>query len=224
MFKKKSKKPIIVIAVLFIGIAVAVLIGYAVLFNSIDADEKAVIDEEMGRITQDILDEIQGRSQTSELPPLQNGAANGEASAPPSEGQSSGTGQEGNSSVQKNGVIAETVAAYENGFSKLQNEGNAIVDRLVEGAKADYKSLQASGAGKLELGKLASSYTNRAKAMESSIDSSVQIVIDKMSDDLKAAGMTEADVNSYIKQIEEQYKKTKEERRKQILDEAKRYL
>ncbi len=224
MVKNKSRKPIVFLAVLLIIIAAVALIGYKMLFNSVDPEEKVAIGQEMDKITQDILEGIQGGINPVESSPTGNEAA-GEASSDSSgENTQLDTDSEGEEHTPKNEAVAQTLAAYENGFLKLQQEGNAIVDRLVEGIKSDYKSLLDSGAGKLELAKLASSYTNRAKALESGIDSSVNILTSKMKEDLMRAGMSEGEAQEYISRLKEEYKKQKEERRKLILDKAKEYL
>ena len=180
------------------------------------------IDQEMDKITQDIL-EVFRAGKPIESSPEGNEAADEASSDSTGENTQPGTDLEGEEHIQ-NEAIAQTLAAYENGFLKLQQEGNAIVDRLVEGIKSDYKSLLDSGAGKLELAKLASSYTNRAKALESGIDSSVNILTSKMKEDLMRAGMSEGEAQEYISRLKEEYKKQKEERRKLILDKAKEYL
>jgi len=224
MVKNKSRKPIVFLAVLLIIIVAVALIGYKMLFNSVDPEEKVAIDQEMDKITQDILEGIQGGIKPIESSPEGNEAADEASSDSTGENTQPGTDLEGEEHIQKNEAIAQTLAAYENGFLKLQQEGNAIVDRLVEGIKSDYKSLLDSGAGKLELAKLASSYTNRAKALESGIDSSVNILTSKMKEDLMRAGMSEGEAQEYISRLKEEYKKQKEERRKLILDKAKEYL
>ncbi|MFA5635859.1 MAG: hypothetical protein WC977_08130 [Anaerovoracaceae bacterium] len=224
MVKKKSKKLIIIVTVLFMVIVVATFIGYETLFNSIDPDEKASIDQEMDKITQEILERIkEGSNSPGATQPGAN-AEDGVISDPPEGNEQIGTDQGVEKTEKQKEAIAETIAAYENGFQRLQQEGNAIVDRLVAGIKADYQSVQAAGEGKLELAKLASSYSNRAKALESGIDSSVNTLTFKMKEDLLTAGMPEGEVQEYINHLKEEYKKQKDERRKLILDKAKEYL
>jgi hypothetical protein len=84
--------------------------------------------------------------------------------------------------------------------------------------------MKASGGGKIDLGKLAASYTSKAKAYESGIDSSVNALSAEMKEDLIAAGMDEKEATEYIGRLKEEYKKQKEERRKLMLSKAKEYL
>lgn len=221
---KKKTRVVVTLLIILILLVVAVYGGYQLLFGSIDPDEKAAIDQEIDKVTQEILKGIESgiNSPQSLLPEEELGHETGDPTT--GENQQLGTGQEAKDPAQENEAISNTIAVYENGFSKLQSEGNAIVDRLIAGIKADYKSLQASEARKSELAKLATSYSNRAKALESGIDSSVNVLVSKMEEDLLAAGMGEAEAQGYINRLKDEYKKQKDERRKLIVDKAKEYL
>ena len=221
---KKKKRVVITLLIILILLLAAVYGGYQLFFGSVDPDEKAAIDQEIDKVTQHILEGVQSgiNPPESSLPEEEPGHETEDPTT--GKNQQPGTGQEVNDPAQKNEAISNTTAVYENGFTKLQSEGNAIVDRLIAGIKADYKSAQASDASKLELAKLASSYTNRAKALESGIDSSVNILASKMKEDLQAAGMAEAEAQGYINRLKDEYKEQKDERRKLIVDKAKEYL
>ena len=202
--KKTKKKKRIIIIVILLALAVLAFLGYRILFDNIDPDEKAAIEGEMEQITQDILDSIKEEGdQITE-----------------SEG-----GTESNQPSEKSDDNRDKILAiYNKGFSKLEEQGNGIVDRLVNGIKADYDALTASGAGKSQLAKLATSYTNRAKVLESGMDSSVNAMLSQMSIDLKAAGASEEEIKAYINEYKEAYNRQKESRRNLILKKAKSFL
>lgn len=209
--RRKSKKTKIFVILILAAIAIgsAGFLSHQLFFKSLSPQEKAKIDDEIDRITQGILEEIENDSAL-----CQEEAGAGE----PFDGEKSEIDE-----LPKD-KVCEIMASYQNGFARLQDEGNAIVDRLILGIKADYRDLKAENAGKLELAKLASSYMNRAKALESGMDSSISVLSLKMNEDLVAAGMEEKDVKDYIDKIKDEYKKQKEERRKLLLSKAKEYL
>lgn len=212
--KRKLKKPLIIIALLVVAIASGAFIGYQVMFRGIDPDIKAEIDQEMDDITKDVLESIHGSMDSS--------AEGNEGEEPSGEGVT-GSGQEGSNSYEDK-KISNVLAAYEGGFEKLEGEGNSIVVRLLDAAKADYKTMKENGAGKIELAKIATSYINRANVMEAGMDSSVEMLTTKMKEDLVAAGMDEKEAKEVVAQAKSEYKKQKEERRKTLLSKAKEYL
>jgi hypothetical protein len=215
MVKRRIKKPVKIIAILLVITFCIAIFFYQYLFNSISASDKADIAKEMDRITGEVFKEVEENINVES-------DIEDDAFDDPSVGGSSG-----NIAVQedrKEQTITRTVKAYEKGFKTLQTEGNAVIDRLLTGVKNDYAEAKSSGSGKAELAKLAASYTNRAKVMEEGMDSSVNALLEKMALDLKDAGMSEPDVKSYIKEVKSKYKEEKESRRKQIFEEAKKYL
>lgn len=223
----KRKKGIVLTAgILLVIIAGAAFFGYQMLFNNLGNDEKAVIDDEVERITQAIIDEILN-SDTNQNPGVagteteEDGDTSTEGILPPPSQNGEGSG---GVSQAKEDEIARVIATYENGFVKLKNEGDAILDRLVEEIKAEYKALKASGVGKVDLLKLGTSYTNKAKAYESGLDASVTLLLAKMGEDLRSAGMSDTEVKDYVKRLEAEYAEMKEKRQDLMFDKAKEYL
>ena len=228
----KRKKGIFFLTagILLVIIAGAAFFGYQLLFTSLGQEEKAVIDDEVGKITQAIVDEIlnsdttQDSTQDSETAGTETGE-DGDTSAEEVPQTPSQSVEEPNvQSEAKEDQIARVIATYENGFEKLNNEGDTILDRLVEEIKADYKALKAAGGGKVDLIKLGVSYTNKAKAYESSLDSSVTLLLTNMQEDLRSAGMPDREVKDYIKGLEAEYTEIKEKRQSLMFDKAKEYL
>ncbi len=213
----KRKKPTkIILLITVIMLAAAAFVGYRLLFGNIDPEEKAAIDREVNQITQDILEEIQQEKPSENATPIDTQKETREES-PENHPDQVLPGE-------KQEAIEKVMSAYEKGFGKLQKEGNAIVDRLITAIKSDYMTLKESGAGKTELARLAASYTNRVKAMEGGMDSSFNLLLTKMGEDLKSAGMAEEEVSSHLQKIKEAYNKLKEERRSLVLEKAKEYL
>ena len=211
--------------ILLIIVAGALFFGYQLLFNNLDQEEKAAIDDEVSKITQAIVDEIDSdTTEDSEVAETEIGENDEE----PVEGEPATPSQSGElpsgQLATKENEIARTVASYENGFEKLKNEGDVILDRLVEEIKVEYKALKASGGGKVDLGKLAISYMNKAKTYEDSLDSSVTILLTKMGKDLNSAGMPDDEINDYIKGLEIEYEELKDNRQDVMLNKAKEYL
>ena len=221
--KRKRGILFLTAGILIVIVAGAAFFGYQLLFNNLDEGTKAVIHEEVGEITMAIIDEIKAGNiaQNPEPGTVQDGPASSKDGAQPSEQNEKGSNDQPGA---KEDEIAHIIASYENGFEKLKDEGNAILDRLIIELKADYQAMKASGGGKIDLGKLAASYTSKAKAYESDIDSSVNALSAEMKQDLIAAGMDEKEAAEYIGRLKEEYKKQKEERRKLMLSKAKEYL
>lgn len=205
---RRKKKLYILISILIIIVIVGIA-AYQLLFNNLDEESKAEINAEFQQITEDILDEIvsekdigAGNTQTNK-----DDNSKGRADGNPEKGQ------------QK-----QIVALYEKGFEKLETQGNAIVDNLIDSIKDDYSELKSAGASKKELMKLATSYTNRAKALESGMDSSIKVLLNNLKSDLEAAGLTDKEIESIIENYKNQYEAKKESRRNSILEKAKHYL
>lgn len=213
------------ILLIIVAVAGALFFGYQLLFNNLDQEEKAAIDDEVSKITQTIVDGIDSdTTQGSETAETETGEIDGEpVEGEPGTPSQSGEVPSGQPATNKD-EIARIVASYENGFEKLKNEGDTILDRLVKEIKVEYKALKASDGGKVDLGKLASSYSNKAKAYESSLDSSVTILLTKMSKDLNYAGMPDAEINNHIKRLETEYEELKDKRQETMLNKAKEYL
>lgn len=219
--KRKTRIFILSVCILLVLIAAVAFFGHQLLFNNLDQDEKAAIDDEVGKITQSIVEEILN-SDTDYFSETAGTDSGENAEGSPQTSQSEG---EPNSQPDsKEDRIASVIAKYENGFEKLKREADAILARLVEEIKADYKALKASGGGKTDLIRLGASYTNKVNAYESSFDSGVTLLLSKMGEDLRAAGMPEGEVKDYIRRVEAEYKEIKEKRQAQMLDKAKEYL
>ena len=221
--KRKRGMLFLTAGILIVVVAGAAFFGYQLLFNNLDEGTKAVIHEEVGEITMAIIDEIKAGNiaQNPGLGTVQDEPASSKDGTQPPEQNETGSDEQPGA---KEDGIARIIASYENGFERLKDEGNAILDRLITELKAEYKAMKASGGGKIDLGKLAASYTSKAKAYESGIDSSVNALSAEMKEDLIAAGMDEKEAAEYIDRLKEEYKKQKEERRKLMLSKAKEYL
>jgi len=221
--KRKHRIFFLTVSILAVVIAGAAFFGYQLLFNNLDEGTKAVIHEEVGEITMAIIDEIKAGNIAQNPGPVtvqDEPASSKDGTQPPEQNEKGSNEQPG----AKEDEIARIIASYENGFERLKDEGNAILDRLITELKAEYKVMKTSGGGKIDLGKLAASYTSKAKAYESGIDSSVNALSAEMKEDLIAAGMDEKEAAEYIDRLKEEYKKQKEERRKLMLSKAKEYL
>ncbi len=221
--KRKRGILFLTAGILIVVVAGAAFFGYQLLFNNLDEGTKAVIHEEVGEITMAIIDEIKAGNiaQNPGLGTVEDEPAHSKDGAQPPEQNETGSDEQPGA---KEDGIARIIASYENGFERLKDEGNAILDRLITELKAEYKVMKTSGGGKIDLGKLAASYTSKAKAYESGIDSSVNALSAEMKEDLIAAGMDEKEAAEYIDRLKEEYKKQKEERRKLMLSKAKEYL
>lgn len=211
------KKKKVIILIILIVLAVLAILGYKIFFNGIVSDEKSAIDNEVGQVTEEILEEIQKARDATLKGESGIDLDNQDLLSENTEGD----GTEGNGTSVK---ATKILALYNAGFSKLESQGNAMVDRLAAGLKADYSALKASGAGKTEFVKLATSYNGRAKAMESSMDSSVNALISQMKQDLKAAGVPDSEIKSYVDKYKNEYNLRKEARRDAIFGQAKNFL
>ncbi len=203
--RKRKNKFFITLGIAVVIIAAVTFLGHQLLFNSIDQEEKDAISEEVDKITQAIVDEIESDDQNQP------------------EGETVSE-NEGNANSAKDGEISRIIASYENGFERLKGEGNSIVDRMITEVKEEYRAMKSSGGGKVDLTKLATAYTNRSKAYEDGLDSTLDVLIVRMEGDLKAAGMDKEKIQDYISRIKTEYKEQKDERRKLLLDKAKEYL
>ncbi len=212
---KRKKKAGLTIVIILAVLGIGIFAGYQMLFNHIDPIEQAVIDDEVGSITDEILDDIK----TGE-------AATGEVQEDPTAVDSGTVEAETESEDSKKPVSEEEkiLSLYNAGFLKLQNEGNAIIDRLVAGIKADFAALQAEGAGKADYARLAASYTNRANAYEAGMDSSVDDLLANLEEDLSEAGVSDAKIEASIKEYQQAYEEQKTIRQNKILDKAKAFL
>jgi uncharacterized BrkB/YihY/UPF0761 family membrane protein len=56
--KRKTRIFILSVCILLVLIAAVAFFGHQLLFNNLDQDEKAAIDDEVGKITQSIVEEI----------------------------------------------------------------------------------------------------------------------------------------------------------------------
>jgi len=212
--KKKIVLPLVILVVLAVGI----LVGYRFLFNNLDSEEQNAINEEVGGITEEILAEIEkGETADSESTGEEPGT-DVDADEPGNEETPVTPTEEPESEKEK------ILSLYNKGFLKLQDEGNAIIDRLVAGIKGDFATLQADGAAKTEYVKLASSYTNRANAYEAGMDSSVQDLLSHMQEDLEEAGVSESEIEASVKEYQTAYETQKTIRQNKILDKAKAFL
>lgn len=222
VIKRRKGILILTVGILLVVVAGALFFGNQFLFNRIGEEEKQAINYEVDAITQAIMEDIviakappEPEATTEETPDAPEAAV----SEPAEPDKSTVDVPAGNDKE-----VANTIAAYENGFAKLKIEGDSIIDRLVVEIKAEYKAMKASDAGKVDLMKLAGSYTGKAKVYEESLDKSVDTLIVNMKEDLLSAGMEDAEAQEYINRLKDEYKKQKDERRKLMLDKAKQYL
>lgn len=218
VIKRRRGILLLSVGILLVIVAGAFFFGHQLLFNNLGRDEIQAIDYEVDAITQAIMEDIVIAKSSEPEQTTEEGPET--VVTEPAEAEKNPVGVH----VGNEEEIAKTIAAYENGFAKLKAEGDSIVDRLVVEVKAEYQAMKSSGGGKVDLMKLASSYTSKAKAYEGSLDKSVDILITKMNEDLLAAGMDENKAQEYINRLKGEYKKQKEERRKFMLDKAKQYL
>lgn len=216
-------------------LCLAVILGlagigiYQWLFNSLDAETKAQIDQEIGTITDQVNQQIQ-----AEKDRLENEETDGEdpdATGDDAPGQSGETGASsgtsgstgaqlsgGASSVITSGTESLTkktagiVEIYYNGMKELEGQGNAIVNQLLSNAKADYKKVKDAGGGNDQLMSLASAYSNQASALESGMDASVEGLLSSLKSDLTAGGLPKADADKIVSQLRSEYKARKKAR------------
>ncbi|GAB1475541.1 hypothetical protein MASR2M70_03730 [Bacillota bacterium] len=218
VIKRRKGIPILILGILLVVVAGALFFGNQFLFNRIGDEERQAIDYEVDAITQAIMEDIVIARNSGPESSEEEGQET--VVTEPSEPEKNPADM----TARKDAEIAKTIAAYENGLAKLKTEGDSIVDRLVVEIKAEYQAMKASNAGKVDLLKLAGSYTGKAKAYEESLDKSVEALAVKMKEDLLTAGMAEKEAQDYINGIKDEYKKQKDERRKLMLDKAKQYL
>ena len=216
-------------------LCLAVILGlagvgiYQWLFNSLDAETKAQIDQEIGSITDQVNQQIQAekdRLESEESDGESSDAAGDNASGSSGEtGASSGTSGStgaqlsgGASSVITSGTESLTkktagiVEIYYNGMKELEGQGNAIVNQLLSNAKADYKKVKDAGGGNDQLMSLASAYSNQASALESGMDASVEGLLSSLKSDLTAGGLPKADADKIVSQLRSEYKARKKAR------------
>jgi len=213
------KKKIVLPLVILVVFAVGILVGYRFLFNNLDSEEANAINEEVGGITEEILAEIEkGESVDGEQ------TVDGEPGTVSDDGATVAEEPAVTPALEEQSQEEKILALYNKGFLKLQDEGNAIIDRLVAGIKEDFIALQANGAAKTEYVKLASSYTNRANAYEAGMDSSVQDLLAHMREDLQKAGASESEIQASVEEYQTAYETQKSIRQNKILDKAKAFL
>lgn len=216
-------------------LCLAVILGlagigiYQWLFNSLDAETKAQIDQEIGSITDQVNQQIQAEKdrleseesdgESSDATGDNASGSSGETGA--SSGTSGSTGAQlsgGASSVITSGTESLTkktagiVEIYYNGMKELEGQGNAIVNQLLSNAKADYKKVKDAGGGNDQLMSLASAYSNQASALESGMDASVEGLLSSLKSDLTAGGLPKADADKIVSQLRSEYKARKKAR------------
>lgn len=119
----------------------------------------------------------------------------------------------------------KVLSVYDSAFYELQKSANSIVDGLVVSIKSDYKTLKEKDEASVDnLMKLGASYTKRAKALESQVDSSVGTVLDKMEKDMESQGIDKDKIKTYRKAYEDEYNKQKETRRNAIMSKAQEMM
>ncbi|MBO4991929.1 MAG: hypothetical protein J6E42_07230 [Firmicutes bacterium] len=202
------------------------------LFNSLDAETKAQIDQEIGSITDQVNQQIQAekdRLESEESDGESSDATGDSASGSSGEtGASSGTsGTSGSTGAQLSGGASSVITSgtesltkktagiveiYYNGMKELEGQGNAIVNQLLSNAKADYKKVKDAGGGNDQLMSLASAYSNQASALESGMDASVEGLLSSLKSDLTAGGLPKADADKIVSQLRSEYKARKKAR------------
>ena len=219
-------------------LCLAVILGlagigiYQWLFNSLDAETKAQIDQEIGSITDQVNQQIQAekdRLESEESDGESSDATGDSASGSSGEtGASSGTsGTSGSTGAQLSGGASSVITSgtesltkktagiveiYYNGMKELEGQGNAIVNQLLSNAKADYKKVKDAGGGNDQLMSLASAYSNQASALESGMDASVEGLLSSLKSDLTAGGLPKADADKIVSQLRSEYKARKKAR------------
>jgi len=194
-------------AVLFVGYN-----AYKAFWGGIDSDYKLQISKEIEEINKAIGEDLTPKEEGGETLPDEPSPKPEESAKPPAPSEPD---------VQR---IQSVVTAYESGIRKLQDQGNGVVNGLIADAKAEYAALKQAGAGKSALLNMAVSYMGKATAMEKEIDAGFNKLIAGAAIELKAAGMPQADIDTYISNLKEAYKQEKDSRRNALLDKAKSYL
>lgn len=109
-------------------------------------------------------------------------------------------------------------AAYSKAFSEQKAEALRIAARLIDEGKADWAALKAKDEATAENKvKLASEYLAKANAVEAQMDASFNALTDKMEEQLKEEGI---DPTNIIAGYQAEYKKVKEQYKKEIMDKA----
>lgn len=119
----------------------------------------------------------------------------------------------------------QILEVYDSAFYELRISANKIVDGLVSSIKNDYNVLKSKNEDSLDnMMKLGASYTKRANALENQVDSSVEVVLNKMEKDMKAQNISDKKIKAYRKAYEDEYNKQKEERRASIMNKAQEMM
>jgi nitrogen fixation-related uncharacterized protein len=120
--------------------------------------------------------------------------------------------------ARKQQVLQTLTAAYSKAFNEQKSEALSIATRLIEEGKADWAELEAKGENTAaNKAKLASEYLAKADAAEAQMDASFYALTDKMKAQLKEEGI---DSTNIIAEYEEEYKKTKVQYKKEMMDKA----
>lgn len=215
--KRSKKKRVIIILIVILLLLLGLAAGAWFYFLSLgDPGEMGeTIRQDINRVTEEILADIEADNQGN------NNNINSAGSEGADTGNPPGTGN----NIELQSQEAALKATYDAAFYRLQGEGNRLVGSLLSGFKADYRAMKAQGkTGSGDLAKLAASYKSRASVMEKSMDSSVNAILNKMEEDMKAKGIDNATIQKYKNQYLSEYKRQKNARRSQILAQAKGYL
>ena len=226
MARRHVSKLKAVVILLFIVTACAAIFFYHYLFSNLSIIEREEVDREMARIHEEIEKEL-----AAELEKLQLSQQKPDTKPDDTPGGKPADDQNQTQPDQKPArpaldekAVAQIKQAYANVFAKLEVEGNAMIDNLLDDVKEEYKKLGGSKAKIGELVNLASRYTSKAKAKEEAMDKSIESYIGRLKTDLINAGLPEKEIQAYTSEIKKQYKEIKDGRRKQILDAAKKYI
>ena len=196
--------------------------GYQYLFGGLSLQDKEEITEEVGEITQDIMDGIHAESDIPDAEPPSDSEGENDNDTPSAPPQNPDDQEQ--PTVPDPEKMIEIKATYQAGLLTLQEEANSMVDRLIEGVKADYAALKASGAGKTDFLELAVVYMQKANAMETEIDAAFALILSNMKAELETAGMAEEEIKVYADQLETEYENQKSARSKAIMNKAQEYL
>ena len=196
--------------------------GYQYLFGGLSLQDKEEITEEVGEITQDIMDGIHADSDIPDAQPPSDSEGENNGDTPPAPPQSPDDQEQPLPPDPEK--MTEIKATYQAGLLTLQEEANSMVDRLIEGVKADYTALKASGAGKTAFLELAVVYMQKANAMEAEIDAAFTLILSNMKTELGNAGMAEEEISAYADQLKTEYENQKDARSAAIMNKAQEYL
>ncbi|QIB69106.1 hypothetical protein Ami103574_07125 [Aminipila butyrica] len=119
----------------------------------------------------------------------------------------------------------QILSIYDAAFYELQASANGIVDGLLTGIKSDYTVLKDNNEASLDkVMMLGASYSKRANALESQVDSSVNTILSKMETDMTSQGISSDKIKAYKQAYEAEYEIQKETRRNAVTNKAQEFM